>query len=86
MANLPLIPFPGYIKIAITTPIVLYVRSSVYTRTKYVLILFTVSGSQPAWAGHITVTFFIYNQGLKEIKNPVFVFVEKIPFWFLNLF
>jgi hypothetical protein len=53
------IPFLGYIKIAITTTELRHIRDPVNTGADNVLVLFPVTGSQPARTDHVAVAFLI---------------------------
>jgi hypothetical protein len=78
MGHLFLVPFLGHIKLAVAAAIFSHIRPAIHTRTDNVLIPMSILRRQPARAAHVAIAFFVDQQPLQEIKNPLFISIKIV--------
>lgn len=83
--NGALVPCLGNVKAAITAAKILNVRFPVYTWADNIPVLVTVTGCQPAGAGHVAVAVPVGQESPEKLEGLFPVIVEEITLRFLDL-
>jgi hypothetical protein len=70
------IPVLGYVQAAEAAPELLDIRLGVHTGAKDVLVQVVNAGSQPAWAGCVTVAIHVDEQAFQKVTDHLLILVE----------